>query len=135
MTYIGAILRENLPRIHPDKTAKRKCGNTVAALQKHSFPKRIIFENAEAVKKKLTGNDPGSRLVDLDGAAQLGHHRSMETRCAQCGAAMTCRPEGGCWCAELPHVPVPANAEGCLCRTCLRAKIESLQISEKQKEA
>src|SRR6266480_5252101 len=36
-------------------TAKRKCGNTVAALQKQSFPKRIIFEKAEAVKKKLTG--------------------------------------------------------------------------------
>jgi len=59
----------------------------------------------------------------------------METHCAQCGAAMTCQPEGGCWCAELPRVPMPANAEGCLCRTCLSAKIESLQISEKQKEA
>jgi hypothetical protein len=59
----------------------------------------------------------------------------METRCAQCGAAMTCKPEGGCWCAELPHVPMPADAEGCLCRTCLNAKIESLRISEKQKEA
>jgi hypothetical protein len=59
----------------------------------------------------------------------------METRCAQCGAAMTCQPEGGCWCAELPRVPLAADAEGCLCRTCLRAKIESLQNSEKQKEA
>jgi len=48
---------------------------------------------------------------------------------------MTCQPEGGCWCAELPRVPMPANAEGCLCRTCLSAKIKSLQISEKQKEA
>jgi len=36
-------------------TAKRKCGNTVAALQKQSFPKRMIVEKAEAVKKKLTG--------------------------------------------------------------------------------
>jgi hypothetical protein len=48
---------------------------------------------------------------------------------------MTCQPEGGCWCAELPRVPIPADAEGCLCRTCLRAKIESLGNSEKQKEA
>ena len=90
---------------------------------------------AEAVKKKLTGKDRGSRLVHLDGAAQLGHHRWVETRCAQCGAAMICQPEGGCWCAELPHVPMPADGEGCLCPTCLRAKIESLRISEKQKEA
>jgi len=124
-----------LPRIHPGKTAKRKCGNTVAALQKHSFPKRIIVEKAEAVKKKLTGKNRGSRLVDLDGAAQLGHHRWVETRCAQCGAAMTCQPEGGCWCAELPHVPMPADAEGCLCRNCLRAKIEALQNPGTRKEA
>jgi hypothetical protein len=48
---------------------------------------------------------------------------------------MTCQPEGGCWCAELPHVPMPADAKGCLCPTCLRAKIESQQNSEKQKEA
>src|SRR6266550_5117329 len=116
-------------------TAKRKCGNTVAALQKQSFPKRIIFEKAEAVKKKLTGKDRGSRIVDLDGAAQLGHHRQVETRCAQCGAAMTCKQESGCWCAELPHVPMPADAEGCLCRNCLLAKIEALQNPGKGKEA
>jgi hypothetical protein len=48
---------------------------------------------------------------------------------------MTCQPEGGCWCAELPRVPMPADTKGCLCRTCLRAKIESLQSSEKRKEA
>jgi len=30
---------------------------------------------------------------------------------------------------------MPTDAEGCLCRACLRAKIASLQISEKQKEA
>ena len=66
---------------------------------------------------------------------KLGHHRSVETRCTQCGAAMTCQPEGGCWCAELPKIPMPADAEGCLCRNCLRAKIEALQNSEKIKEA
>jgi hypothetical protein len=48
---------------------------------------------------------------------------------------MTCQPEGGCWCAALPPVPMPANAEGCLSRACLRAKIKSLQNAEKRKEA
>jgi len=66
---------------------------------------------------------------------KLRHHRCMETRCAQCGVAMTCQPEGGCWCAELPHVPMPTDAEGCLCRNCLLAKIEALQNPGKTKEA
>jgi hypothetical protein len=48
---------------------------------------------------------------------------------------MICQPEGGCWCAELPRAPMPADAKGCLCSNCLRAKIESLQNSEKRKEA
>jgi len=71
----------------------------------------------------------------LDGAPQLRHHRLVETRCAQCGAAMTCQPEGGCWCAELPHVPMPADSEACLCQNCLRAKIEALQNPSNRKEA
>jgi hypothetical protein len=73
--------------------------------------------------------------VTLDGAPHLRHHRSVETRCAQCGAAMTCQPEGGCWCAELPPVPMPTDAKGCLCRNCLLAKIEALQNPAKTKEA
>lgn len=48
---------------------------------------------------------------------------AMETRCARCDAAMSCKPEGGCWCAELPHGPMPVvsagEVEGCLCRSCL----------------
>ncbi len=48
---------------------------------------------------------------------------------------MTCQPEGGCWCAELPRVPMPADAMGCLCRDCLLAKIAALQKSGKTKEA
>jgi hypothetical protein len=47
---------------------------------------------------------------------------------------MTCQLEGGCWCAELPHVPMPADAKGCLCRNCLLAKIKGLQESSKMKE-
>jgi len=71
----------------------------------------------------------------LDGAYHLRHHRSMQTKCAQCGAAMTCQPEGGCWCAELPRVPLPADAEGCLCPDCLRAKIAALQRPGERKES
>ena len=37
--------------------------------------------------------------------------------------------EGGCWCAELPHVlPMPAPgapSAGCLCRACLLEKINA----------
>ena len=68
-----------------------------------------------------------------DAASQLRHHRSVETHCSQCGAAMTCQPEGGCWCAELPNcAPMPkasaqGEAEGCLCLNCLHAKIEALR--------
>src|SRR6266566_1365925 len=71
----------------------------------------------------------------LDAAPQLGHHRSVETRCAQCGAAMTCQQEAGCWCAELPHVPMPDGSKGCLCRDCLLAEIEALKNSGDRKEA
>jgi ribosomal protein L34E len=77
---------------------------------------------------------PSSSAV-LDGAHHLRHHRSMQTKCAQCGAAMTCQPEGGCWCAELPPVPIPADAKGCLCPDCLRAKIAALHKLDERKEA
>ena len=76
-----------------------------------------------------------SKLTSLDGAPQLRHHRLVEKQCAQCGAAMTCQQEAGCWCAELPHVPMPNGDEGCLCRNCLLAKIEALKNPCKSKEA
>jgi hypothetical protein len=46
---------------------------------------------------------------------------------------MTCQPEGGCWCAELPHV-IPMTAAdtqptGCLCRACLLEKIKAAGAS------
>jgi hypothetical protein len=71
----------------------------------------------------------------LDAAPQLRHHHLVEKLCAQCGAAMTCQQEAGCWCAELPKIPMPANDEGCLCRTCLLAKIEALQRAAKSNQA
>jgi hypothetical protein len=74
--------------------------------------------------------------VTLDAAPQLRHHHLVEKLCAQCGAAMTCQPEGACWCAELPQVvSMPAKAEGCLCRNCLLAKIEALQNSARTEQA
>jgi hypothetical protein len=76
-----------------------------------------------------------SKIALLDAATQLRHHHSVETRCAQCGATMTCEQQSDCWCAELPKIPMPADAEGCLCRNCLLAKIEALQKSAKVKEA
>jgi hypothetical protein len=79
------------------------------------------------------------QFTALDAAPQLRHHRLMEKLCSQCGAAMTCLQEEGCWCAELPHcVPMPqadAQGQGCLCRTCLLAKIESLKESSKANQA
>ena len=33
--------------------------------------------------------------------------------------AMTCDPQGTCWCAELPRAPMPAQSAGCLCPACL----------------
>jgi hypothetical protein len=78
---------------------------------------------------------PLSKSPSLDAAPQLRHHRFVEKRCAQCGAAMTCQQGAGCWCAELPRVPMPADAEGCLCRNCLLAKIEALQNAANRKKA
>jgi hypothetical protein len=75
------------------------------------------------------------KLATLDAAPQLRHHRLVEKRCTQCGAAMTCEQQAGCWCAELPHVPMPADDEGCLCRNCLLAKIAALQNPGKSKQA
>jgi hypothetical protein len=73
--------------------------------------------------------------VALDGVRHLPHHRFVETKCAQCGVTMTCKPEGGCWCAELPRVPMPADATACLCRNCLLAKIAAIQKLREKKEA
>jgi len=78
---------------------------------------------------------PRPKLAPLDAAPQLRHHHLVEKLCAQCGAAMTCQQEAGCWCAELPNIPMPSNDEGCLCRSCLQAKIEALQRAAKSSEA
>jgi hypothetical protein len=94
----------------------------------------VILPGSRATQK-LTHYPPARSNPHLDGAAQVRHHRHVETRCAQCGAAMTCQPEGGCWCAELPPIPIPSDAKGCLCEKCLRAKIEALREPGKTKQS
>ena len=61
----------------------------------------------------------------MDEGATGGDTAWMETKCARCGAAMRCEPEGACWCFELPRVPMPkpGKATGCLCRECLMERI------------
>lgn len=55
----------------------------------------------------------------------------MQTFCSQCNAPMICTKEPGCWCADFPHVlPVPDDpAKGCLCRSCLTAKLQEHLVS------
>jgi hypothetical protein len=46
----------------------------------------------------------------------------VEAKCARCGAAMACTPEGDCWCMAVPAVlpvPKPGEPAGCFCRRCL----------------
>ena len=38
--------------------------------------------------------------------------------CALIGTT-PCEPQAACWCAELPHGPMPEQATGCLCPVCL----------------
>src|SRR4051812_35902350 len=55
----------------------------------------------------------------------------MDVRCARCQAKMACNLQASCWCADLPHGPMPgerlglaesagpAEGSGCLCPVCL----------------
>jgi hypothetical protein len=65
----------------------------------------------------------GSLLNASGGTAIISP--AMEILCSRCKAQMVCGPEGGCWCAELPHlmrVPEKGTA-GCMCRECLDAEL------------
>jgi hypothetical protein len=55
----------------------------------------------------------------------------MQTKCARCGAVIDCQPEGNCWCAELPRIPMPVETKGCLCRTCLEEDVRTMQKTAK----
>ena len=97
-----------------------------------AYTNHVKISSAPPTDKETAAATPRAAL---DRAPQLRHHSLVETRCAQCRAAMTCQPEGRCWCAKLPHVPMPAGAEGCLCRNCLGAKIEAVHNPGKTKDA
>ncbi|MDR3744945.1 MAG: hypothetical protein P4K80_02300 [Acidobacteriaceae bacterium] len=48
--------------------------------------------------------------------------------CPKCGETLTCKPEGGCWCADLPHImPLPSDRSdgGCMCLKCLQELIDA----------
>jgi len=56
----------------------------------------------------------------MDGTVTNGAER--QPTCARCGAGFSCKPAGGCWCAEEAYrlpMPLDAGAE-CLCPACLR---------------
>jgi hypothetical protein len=88
----------------------------------------------ETKTRHSTETTQRAQVAALDDAHHLRDHYFVETKCAQCGAAITCQPEGGCWCAELPKIPMPADAVGCLCANCLRTKIATLQKSSEREK-
>jgi len=53
---------------------------------------------------------------------------------------MSCLPEGGCWCAELPRGPMPVitagstEAVGCFCRECLSKQLERQAVARPEAE-
>jgi len=50
---------------------------------------------------------------------------AVPSRCSRCGATFHCGIDdpGGCWCAQLPALPLGAleSGRGCLCPSCLSA--------------
>jgi hypothetical protein len=56
----------------------------------------------------------------------------VETHCSRCKAVMSCKPEGACWCKELPALPMPTDDARCLCRKCLEDELKArgLKVSE-----
>jgi hypothetical protein len=109
----------------------RRAGRKIHQIEKMHHGESSIV-GVPPLPVKLTASN-----AMLDGLCYLGHHRNVQsnvqTKCPQCGAAMICLPEGGCWCSELPRVPMPAGAKACLCSNCLRAKIAALQKSAEKK--
>src|SRR3989441_9725571 len=59
--------------------------------------------------------------------SDLFRNQSKQKSCSNCGVSFTCGPtagKGSCWCEELPHVSLVADADqDCLCPACLSAAI------------
>ena len=51
----------------------------------------------------------------------------MKSNCYKCGKKIDCKPEGGCWCMDLPHKikksKIDKKKQKCLCETCLNKEI------------
>ncbi|WP_070986246.1 DUF5522 domain-containing protein [Pseudoalteromonas amylolytica] len=45
--------------------------------------------------------------------------------CSNCGKALTCSADQGCWCMALPNILPISQTQGCLCRTCLIEKLKA----------
>jgi uncharacterized protein len=66
----------------------------------------------------------------------------MQKNCSKCARGFHCgamsetatgAPGFSCWCAELPHVPLVADAnQDCLCPECLIEAIEKLADRQEQ---
>jgi hypothetical protein len=106
----------------------RRAGRKIHQIEKMHHGESSIV-GVPPLPVKLTASN-----AMLDGWCYLGHYRPVQTKCPQCGAAMICQPEGGCWCSELPRVPIPAGAKACLCSNCLRARIAALHKSAEKKD-
>jgi len=59
--------------------------------------------------------------------------RAKQKTCSVCGVAFTCGPEQGekgCWCENLPHVPLMGNPDqDCLCPKCLAEAIAKVNAN------
>lgn len=51
----------------------------------------------------------------------------MEIACANCGSILNCGADqtGQCWCSELPPILPPEAGKSCLCRDCLKVKVQA----------
>src|SRR6266478_4975413 len=94
-------------------------------LRRVSLPFHRVLPPSRAVRLSY-------QLVHLEGVRPTGPLGlwaiivRMETRCSRCNAPMICNPKGNCWCAELPHGPMPTETDSCLCRDCL---LKDLKLS------
>jgi hypothetical protein len=58
----------------------------------------------------------------------------MDRICSRCGAEMECNPEGDCWCKEMPHGPMAADANGCMCAECLKSELKKIVSADLKRD-
>jgi SWI/SNF-related matrix-associated actin-dependent regulator 1 of chromatin subfamily A len=94
--------------------------------QKHRLARYTQSDSNEISQADLALEKPDVLRALID-PMPTSHASPMETRCVRCNALMTCSADLTCWCAKLPHGPMPADTIGCICPNCLR---EDLRIPE-----